>query len=120
MLPSVSYIDYQTYDGRLSEEAFAASIRAAEAAVRDVVGFNEPEGDTQEKAYRYAVCAAVDVDSAYGASGGIGEGASGMTIGSFSISGGSDQQGVSAYDLDMRRRIRQELSGSGLLYQGIA
>lgn len=119
MPPSVSYADYQAYGGRLPEGAFNASVRAAEAAVREVVGFNEPEGEAQEKAYRNAVCAAVDVDHAYGASGGVGEGASGMTIGSFSVSGGSDASGTSAYDLDMRRSIRQELSGSGLLYQGI-
>ena len=116
-LPSVSYADYKAYGGKLSEEAFNASLRAALASVREAIGFNEPESPAQETAYRNAVCAAAEVDQAYGASGGVGEGMASMSIGSFSASGG--QAGTSAYDLDMRRRIVQELYGSGLLYQGI-
>ena len=116
-LPDVAYGDYAEYGGRLSEEAFGASLRTALAYVREVVGFNEPEGEAQEAAYRNAVCAAVDVDQAYGASGGVGEGMASMSIGSFSASGGSAD--ASAYDLDMRRRIVRELYGSGMLYQGI-
>lgn len=116
-LPSVSYADYEACGGELPEEAFKASLRAALACVREIIGFNKPEGPAQEAAYRNAVCAAVEVDQAYGASGGVGEGMASLSIGSFSASGGNAE--VSAYDLDMRRRIVQELHGSGLLYQGI-
>lgn len=71
-----------------------------------------------EDAYVRAVCAAVDVDAAYGCSGGIGEGLASVSIGSFSASlGAGDAAG--GYDTDMTRAIRRELSGSGLLYQGI-
>lgn len=118
-LPSVKYADYQAYGGKLSESAFSASLRAACAAVGDTMGFNAPCDIGQTAAYRNAVCAAVDVDAAYGASGGVGEGAASLSIGSFSSSGASDASGTSAYDLDMRRAIRRELQGSGLLYQGI-
>ncbi len=118
-LPSVTYPDYQSVGGKLSESAFNASLRAALASVREVIGFNEPEVIEQEDAYLRAVCAAADVDAAYGASGGVGEGLASMSIGSFSASAASDGSGVSAYDIDMQRRIRQELSGSGLLFQGI-
>ena len=41
-----------------------------------------------------------------------------MAVGAFSATL-AGTAGVSAYDLDMRRAIRRELQGSGLLYQGI-
>lgn len=115
-LPSVAYTDYESYGGGLPEESFKASLRAARASVREVIGFNEPQDAAEEEAYRNAVCAAVDVDAAYGASGGIGERMANLSIGSFSA---SSSEGVSAYDMDMRRRIVQELAGTSLLYQGI-
>lgn len=118
MLPEVTYERYQELGGELGENAFKASLRAAMASVRQIIGFNVPN-DTNLEAYERAVCAAVDVDAAYGASSGIGEGGDSVKVGSFSISGNS-HAGISAYDADMRRAIRQELTGSGLLYQGIA
>lgn len=117
-LPALTYERYTQLGGQLDLEAFDASRQAAQAAVREVVGFNEPEGPEQTEACERAVAAAVDVDAYYGASGGIGEAAASMSLGKFSISGLSDG-GASAYDLDMRRAIRRELSGSGLLFQGI-
>lgn len=116
-LPSVAYTDYESYGGGLPEEAFKASLRAARASVREVIGFNEPQDAAEEEAYRNAVCAAVDVDAKYGASGGIGERMANLSIGSFSVS--SSGEGVSAYDMDMRRCIAHELVGTSLLYQGI-
>lgn len=118
-LPEVTYEHYQgCYGGALGEEAFNASRRAAAASVAEVIGFNAPEGAYQTVAYRNAVCAAADVDAAYGASGGIGENVASVAVGAFSATL-AGTAGVSAYDLDMRRAIRRELQGSGLLYQGI-
>ncbi len=116
MAPEVAYADYQGWGGELSEDDFNASLRAARAAVKSIVGLNEPQGDDDARAYANAVCAAVDVDARYGASAGIGEGGSSVRLGSFSISGGS---GSSCYDADMSRAIGRELLGSSLLYQGV-
>lgn len=117
-LPTVTYSSYTEQGGTLGEDAFKASLRAAAAAVREVIGFNRPQDEDDEEAYIRAVCAAVDVDSAYGASGGIGEGMASVTLGKFSASmagGGA----ASLYDADMRRAVRRELVGSSLLYQGL-
>ena len=117
-LPSVTYELYKGQGGTLGEDAFAASLRAAVSAVRDVIGYNEPQDEEDEAAYIRAVCAAVEVDDAYGASGGIGEAVSSITLGKFSASmagGGA----ASLYDADMRRAVRRELVGSSLLYQGL-
>ena len=117
-VPTVTYDDYTRQGGTLGEDAFKASSRAAVAWVRDVIGFNVPQDAGDEEAYVRAVCAAVEVDAAYGCSGGIGEGLASVSIGSFSASlGAGDAAG--GYDADMTRAIRRELSGSGLLYQGI-
>lgn len=118
-LPEVTYEHYRScYGGALDEDAFSASRRAAAASVAEVIGINAPEGAYQTVAYSNAVCAAADVDAAYGASGGIGESVASVAIGAFSATL-SGIEGVSAYDTDMRRAIRRELQGSGLLYQGI-
>ena len=116
MTPSVSYDEYTARGGKLAKEAFGASLASAVASVREVMGLNEPDGERQATAY---VCAAVDVDAAYGASGGIGENVASVAVGAFSATLAAGTAGVSAYDLDMRRAIRRELQGSGLLYQGI-
>lgn len=117
-VPTVTYEDYTRHGGTLAEDVFKASSRAAVAWVRDVIGFNVPQDADDEDAYVRAVCVAVEVDAAYGCSGGIGEGLASVSIGSFSASAGTD--GTSgAYEADMIRAIRRELVGSGLLYQGI-
>lgn len=118
-LPEVTYSDYE---GALSEERFDLSLKAAKAYVRELIGFNEPANTDQITAYKAAVCAAVDVDAAYGASGGIGEGLASLSIGSVSFSSGSQSQGnaTNAYKADIQSAIRRELVGSGLLYQGLA
>ena len=119
-LPEVTYADYKSWGGKLGLDAFSASLKAAAARVRYVIGYNMPEGESDEAAYRNAVCAAVDVDAAYGASGGIGEGAQSLSVGSFSIGDGRrDGSGMSAYDQDVLRAIRAELMGTALLYQGV-
>lgn len=118
-LPSVTYELYKGQGGTLGEDAFATSLRAAVSAVRDVIGRNEPQDEEDEAAYIRAVCAAVEVDDAYGASGGIGETVASVTLGKFSASmagGGA----ASPYDADMRRAIRRELVGSSLLYAGVS
>ena len=119
MTPSVSYDEYTARGGKLAKEAFGASLASAVASVREVMGLNEPDGERQATAYVGAVCAAVEVDAAYGASGGIGENVASVAVGAFSATLAAGTAGVSAYDLDMRRAIRRELQGSGLLYQGI-
>lgn len=117
-LPCVTYEDYVSLGGNLREDAFASSLGNATSRVREIMGFNVPRNERQERAYVRAVCAAVEVDATYGCSGGIGEGLASVSIGSFSASlGAGDATG--GYDADMTRAIRRELSGSGLLYQGI-
>lgn len=118
-LPHVTYSDYEGYGGTLDEAAFNTSIKSACAKVREIIGFNEPQDDEDIQAYTRAVCAAVDVDAAYGASGGIGENVASITLGRFSASTGGATGGRSAYDIDMSRAIRGELVGSTLLYQGL-
>lgn len=119
-LPTVTYKDYQGYGGNLSEEDFNSSLPHAQAWLRYVLGFNQPETDEENEACVRATCAAIAVDAAYGASGGIGEGATSMTIGSFSVSGGSSADGsVNAYQSDMEGAIRRELIGTRLLFQGL-
>lgn len=114
MLPEVGSADYR---GAYTWDEVCAHLPAAVAAVREVMGFNVPEGEEQVAAYKAAVCAALDVDAAYGFSGGVAEGLQSMTLGSFSVALGQQQGGQSAYEQDMQRAIRRELSGTGLLCQ---
>lgn len=113
MLPEVGSADYK---GAYTWDEVCAHLPAAVAAVREVMGFNVPEREEQVAAYKAAVCAALDVDAAYGFSGGVAEGLQSMTVGSFSVTLGQ-QDGQSAYEQDMQRAIRRELSGTGLLCQ---
>lgn len=117
-LPSVTYELYQQQGGKLEGDAFKASLRAAVSAVRDVIGYNLPQDEEDENAYIRAVCAAVEVDEQYGASGGIGEAVASVTLGKFSASMGGDGAS-SLYEVDIRKAIRRELVGSSLLYQGV-
>lgn len=111
MLPEVGSADYR---GAHTWDEVCAHLPAAVAAVREVMGFNVPEREEQVAAYKAAVCAALDVDAAYGFSGGVSP--QSMTVGSFSVTLGQ-QDGQSAYEQDMQRAIRRELSGTGLLCQ---
>ena len=101
MTPSVSYDEYTARGGKLAKEAFGASLASAVASVREVMGLNEPDGERQATAYVGAVCAAVDVDAAYGASGGIGENVASVAVGAFSATLAAGTAGVSAYDLSL-------------------
>lgn len=119
-VPEVTYEDYKDYGGSLGEDDFKSSLRHAEACVRSIIGFNEPVYGYQKKAYVNAVCAAIEVETQYGGSHGIGEGLASVSIGSFSASAGTSSDGqTSAYDEDMAKAIKRELAGTGLLYQGI-
>lgn len=113
MYPEVTSADYH---GRHAWDSVQRALPSAEAAVREVMCFNVPEGEAQESAYKSAVYAAMDVDAAYGFSGGVAESGASMRLGSFSVTHGGS---TSSYDADMDRAIRRELSGSGLLFQGI-
>lgn len=117
-LPQLTYKRYGQLGGHATEDEFNSSLRAAESSVREIIGFNEPTESNLE-AYERAVCVAVDVDVAYGGSGGVGENAASFTLSKFSVSAGSSN-GQSSYKMDMTQAIRRELIGSGLLYQGIA
>lgn len=119
-LPEVTYADYASWGGTLDEDAFSASLAHARARVRELVWLNDVDTDERGAAFKAAVCAAVDVDAAYGSTGGVGESGGGFSIGSFSMSAASGADArESSYDRDMARAIRAELSGTGLLYQGV-
>lgn len=119
-LPSLTYAEYQKLGGSLSQEEFSNSYMAAQAWVRYYVGFNAVETQEQIDAVKSTIAQAIAVDHAYGASGGIGEGAGSLSIGSFSVSGGGSQEsGTSSYQHDMQAAIYIGLSGTGLLYGGL-
>lgn len=119
-IPALSYTEYQSLGGKLSEEAFKDSCMAAQAWVRYYCGYNEAETEEDITAVKQTVVAAIAVDNAYGASGGVGESASSLSIGSFSVSGGVSQEpGASCYQQDMQRVIYMGLSGTGLLFGGL-
>ena len=106
-LPEFAEADYT---GSRKWEDVRGHVPAAVAVVRDVMGFNVPEGEAQVAAFKAAV----------GFSEGVGEGGGSMRLGSFSISGQADgAAGASQYDVDMLRAVRRALSGTGLLYQGL-
>lgn len=116
MLPEVASADYH---GAYQWDDVAAHLPRAVAAVRELMGFNVPEGEGQAAAYKAAVCAALDVDAAYGFSGGVAEGLQSVTLGSVSLGMGQEDGRQSAYDRDMRRAVARELRGTGLLYAGL-
>lgn len=117
-MPEVTYAYYsEAYGGQLDEGGFSAALPHALAAVRRRIWPNDPEERGAEDEYRRAVCAAADVDAAYGFTGGAGALAS-VTTGTVSMSfGGSG--GGSSYDSDMTAAIEGELVGTGLLYMGV-
>ena len=120
-LPEVTYDFYtETYLGELGEDAFRACLPHALSALQTLLGLNEPEGEAQELACRRAACAAVDADHAHGCSGGVGEGAGSLSVGSFSVgSGGASGASASPWWDDVSRAMRGELVGTGLLCQVI-
>lgn len=124
MLPEVTYEAYAMRGGTLGEKDFPASLKTATCFVRSVIGANEPQDEQDAEQYVDAVCAAIAVDEAYGCSGGIGEGMVAMSVGSFSATFGSvSMQSAfqpSPYERDMTKAVSRALSGSSLLYQGIA
>lgn len=99
--------------GQLDEEGFARALPRAVSAVRGRIWPNDP-GRAPE-AWRRAVCAAVDVDAAWGLGGGVGA-LSSVTAGSVSMSFGS---GGATYGDDLARAVDAELAGSGLLFMGV-
>lgn len=112
----VTYDFYsREYGGTLDEGGFDAALPHALAYVRWRIWPNEPEDDPG--AHARAVCAACDVDAAYGFSGGAGSLAS-VTTGTVSMSFGGSGNGGS-WASDMARAVEGELVGSGLLYMGL-
>lgn len=114
--PEVTYAFYsEGYGGSLNEGGFKAALPHALAVVRGRIWPNDPQDDPD--AYRRAVCAACDVDAAYGFTGGAGTLAS-VTTGTVSMSfGGSG--GTGSYRSDMDAALQGELVGSGLLFMGL-
>lgn len=104
-----------TYGGTADERTFEAALPHALAEVQRLTWPNDPS--TDETAYMRAVCAAVDVDAAYGCTGGAGSLQS-VTTGTVSMSFGG-QGGEAAYSADVARAVRGELAGTGLLFMGI-
>lgn len=116
--PEVTYEFYsETYGGDLDEGGFKAALPHALAEVRRRIWPNDPQERGAEDAYRRAVCAAMDVDAAYGGTGGAGS-LSSVTTGTVTMSfGGSG--GETAYDADVSRAVEGELVGTGLLFMGM-
>ena len=115
--PEVTFEFYRdSWGGGLAEGDFSSALPRALAAVRGLTWPNVPDAGS-EGAWRRAVCAAVDVDAAYGLTGGTAA-VSSATLGSMSVTLGGGQQG-SSYDADVARAVRGELVGTGLLFMGI-
>lgn len=113
--PAITYAFYTNqYGGALDEEGFDASLPHALAYVGRRIWPNDPRRAV--RAWRMAVCAAVDVDAAYGATGGAGALAS-VTTGTVSMGFGG--QGGSSWEADMARAVDARLAGTGLLYMGL-
>lgn len=113
--PDVTYGFYRDeYGGRsLGRDDLESALPHARAAVRSLVWPNDPSRDAD--AYRRAVCAACEVDAAYGFTGGAGS-LSSVTAGTVSMAFGS---GGGSYAEDVARAVRGELAGTGLLYAGM-
>lgn len=105
----------KSYGGSLDEKSFDAALPHALAEVRRLTWPNDPSMD--DEAYMRAVCAAVDVDAAYGCTGGAGS-LSSVTTGTVSMSFGG-QGGETSYSADVARAVRGELAGTGLLFMGV-
>ena len=101
-----------TFKGTMDEAAFRASLRHASAAVKERIWPNEPDGSDE---YKCAVCAAAEVEAAYGNNGGVQGGMASFTVGAFSAT----SAGRGSYGADMASVIDRELAGSPLLYRGI-
>lgn len=114
--PEVTHEWYAgAYGGTLGRDAFAASLPHAVAEVGRLTWPNDPA--SAPEAYMRAVCAVVDVDAAWGATGGAGA-LSSLSAGTVSMSfAGGD--GAASYDSDVARAAGRELAGSGLLYAGL-
>ena len=113
------YEFFKEYGGTLDEGSFNAALPHALAEVKRITWPNIVTDTDEEEAYKRAVCAAIIVDAAYSFSGGVGEGISSMTVGSFSVSTTTNASGTTAYDADMAKAIQGELVGTGLLFMGI-
>lgn len=109
--------DFKYYSGewrgQLDEDGFARALPRAVSAVRGRIWPNGTE--RAPEAWRRAVCAAVDVDAAWGLGGGVGA-LSSVTAGAVSMSFGSDG---ATYEDDLARAVDAELAGSGLLFAGV-
>lgn len=109
--PEVTYAFYRyEWHGTLGRGEFGASLPRALAVVRDHVFPADPAGDPG--AYSRAVCAAVDVDAAYGGSAAA---IASVTTGTVSM-GFADGSSRRA---DMVRAVDSELAGTPLAFKGL-
>lgn len=108
-----SYAFYaDDFHGELSEDVFNAHINSALAFTRKLVGNKRITPKTQTPFFR-AVCAVVDAFAQYGTTP-----QTGFSVGSFTVqSGGANAS--TGYDI-AREGALLELSGTGLLYAGLA
>lgn len=110
-LPTYEYYR-EKFKGTMDAEAFGAWLRYASAAVSERIWPNEPDGSDE---WMNAVCAAAEVEAAYGRRNGVQGGVSSFTVGSFSAT----STGRKAYDSDLASAIERELACSPLLYRGL-
>lgn len=111
---------YSFYSGRyggtaLDEGGFNSALPHAAAYVRKRIWPNSPDDDPD--AYMRAVCAACEVDAAYGFTGGAGSLAS-VTTGTVNMSFGGNGSD-SSWEADMAAATDGELVGGGLLFMGV-
>ena len=109
---AVTYEYYsEVYGGGLSEAAFSDNVGVAEAHVRWLCANRRVRTDS--RAYKRAVCAAVDAFAEFGA-GQIG----GLAIGDFKASRYADDSGVTGEDMATQAALR-ELAHTGYAFAGV-
>ena len=118
--PQPTYAQYREWGGSVDEGVFDDLVRRAVSTVAHECWPNEPDADDAEMVSHAinAVCAAIEVDVAYGGTGGGALAEGGFTLGSFTVGSGTNMRGAGmegTYSADMSAAIRRELVGTGLL-----
>ena len=111
MLPTLTHQDYagDLYRGKLSEDAFYDALPAATARLVELTGTDVPT--RYAEAWKRALCALVDRVGGLDGSGRVAS----ETVGSTSITYADAVIGTTDYDA-----VVPYLSGTGLLYMGLA
>ncbi|WP_298578721.1 hypothetical protein [uncultured Olegusella sp.] len=110
--PELTYSRYQQLGGTADEQTFTACLKPCSAAVKAICHPNEPKSWQQEAAEQ-AITAAIDYDTATGASHGA-EGGGSVRIGDFSLGAVPD---TAAWKTGIKSAIADTLVGTGLLCQ---